>query len=78
MSDEVDALRIVDFLAVLAAWTLGALCLWWTNSWLVGVPVCVVLTFLYHRVLRERLAERVTRRQREYDATADGRLTAHH
>lgn len=71
-------MRVVDFLAVLAAWSAGALGLWWTDSWLVAIPVCVVLTLLYHRVLRGRIADRVTRRQREYDATVDARLTTHH
>lgn len=71
-------MRTVDFLAVLAAWTVGALCLWWTESWLVAVAVCFALTWLYHRFGRRRVADRLTRRQRDYDAAPDGRLTTHH
>jgi hypothetical protein len=71
-------MRIVDFVAVLAAWAAGALCIWWTDNWLAGIPVCIVLTWLYSHFVRERVEERVTRRQRAYDATPDGRLTTHH
>ena len=71
-------MRVVDFSAVLCAWTAGALCIWWTDSWLAGIPVSVVLTWLYGRFIRARIAERLTRRQRDYDATPDGRLTTDH
>ncbi|WP_457254331.1 hypothetical protein [Pedococcus sp. P5_B7] len=71
-------MKVVDSLAVLFAWTAGALCIWWTGSWLAGIPACAVLTWLYGRFVRARIEQRLTKRQRDYDATPDGRLTRHH
>jgi hypothetical protein len=71
-------MKVLDFLAVLSAWTAGALCIWWTDSWLAGIPVCAVLTWLYGRFVRASIEQRLTKRQRDYDATPDGRLTRDH
>ena len=56
----------------------GGLLLWWSNRWLLVVPTCLVLSLVYDVCLRERVEQRVTRRQRAYDATPDGRLTRDH
>ncbi|NYG06836.1 peptidoglycan/LPS O-acetylase OafA/YrhL [Phycicoccus badiiscoriae] len=52
-------MSVIDFVAVLASWTAGALCLWWADGWLVGLSVCVVLAWVYHRFVRDRVEERV-------------------
>jgi len=72
------ALHQTEAAAELGVAVIGGVLYWWSDSWLAGLSAGVLLSLVYQLFLAARVAEWVTRGQRDYDATPDGRLTRHH